>query len=312
MSKTNQGILLLLIQMALSSAIFSQQDTQYTQYIYSTSSINPAYAGSRNGLSLAALHRSQWAGLDGAPTTLTLNVHSPIGYRGVSLGFSILNEQIGPTSETYFDVDFSYTIKLDRSSNLALGLKASTHFLDVRFSALNQDTSMGYDILLQQDIDNKFSPNVGAGLFYYTNTFYAGISVPRILETKHFKASSISTASERSTYYIMAGHITNVNPSLQFKPAILTKVVMGAPLQIDVSANFMMNDKFLFGVGYRWDAAWNAIFGFNLSDGILLGLAYDREVTALGNTEFNAGSFEVLLRFELLKEYSRNKKQPFF
>lgn len=171
---------------------------------------------------------------------------------------------------------------------------------------------MGYDILLQQDIDNKFSPNVGAGLFYYTNTFYPGISVPRILETKHFKASSISTASERSTYYIMAGHVTNVNPSLQFKPAILTKVVMGAPLQIDVSANFMMNDKFLFGVGYRWDAAWNAIFGFNLSDGILLGLAYDREVTALGNTEFNAGSFEVLLRFELLKKYNRNKKQPFF
>lgn len=294
------------------SNLLAQQDAQYTQYMFNTASINPAYAGSRNGLSLAALHRSQWAGLEGAPTTLTLNVHSPIGYKGVGLGFSILNEQIGPTSETYFDMDVSYTIRINRMAQLGLGVKVSAHLLDVLFSRLNQDETMGSDVLLQQDIENKFSPNVGAGLYYYTDRFYAGISAPRILETKHFKESSISTASERSTYYIMAGHVSDLNPFLQFKPTILTKLVAGAPLQVDVSANFLYNDNLLFGAGYRWSAAWNAVFGFYVSDGILMGLAYDREVSTLGSTQFNAGSFEVLLRFELNRGSNRNQKERFF
>lgn len=308
----NYNVVFFLIQLVLSSAIFGQQDAQYTQYMYNTSSINPAYAGSRGGLSLAALHRSQWVGLEGAPKTLTLNVHSPIGYNGVGLGISILNEQIGPTSETYFDVDFSYTIELNRTSKLGFGIKASAHLLDIRFSELNQNPSMGGDVLLQQDIDNKFSPNLGAGFFYYTNNFYAGISVPRILETRHFDASSVSTASERSTFYLMLGHVSQLNPNLQFKPAILTKVVGGAPLQVDISGNFMFNEKFLFGAGYRWSAAWNAIFGFDLSDGMLLGLAYDREITVLGDAAFNSGSFEVLLRYELANRSNRNQKARFF
>lgn len=292
--------------------LVAQQDAQYTQYMFNTASINPAYAGSRNGLSLAALHRSQWVGLEGAPTTLTLNMHSPIGYRGVGLGLSILNEQIGPTSETYFDMDVSYTIRINRNAQLGLGIKASAHLLDVLYSRLNQDESMGTDVLLQQDIENKFSPNIGAGLYYYTDTFYAGISAPRILETEHFKESAISTASERSTYYFMAGHVSDLNPSLKFKPTILTKLVTGAPLQVDASANFLFNETVLFGAGYRWSAAWNAVFGYYLSDSILMGLAYDREVSALGSTQFNSGTFEVLLRFELNRASNRNKKERFF
>lgn len=312
MLNTKHCLTILFALVVGTSNLLAQQDAQYTQYMFNTSSINPAYAGSRNGLSLAALHRSQWAGLEGAPTTLTLNVHSPIGYRGVGLGFSILNEQIGPTSETYFDMDVSYTIRINRRAQLGLGVKASAHLLDVFFSRLNQDETMGSDVLLQQDVENKFSPNVGAGLYYYTNRFYAGISAPRILETRHFNESSISTASERSTYYIMAGHVSDLNPSLQFKPTILTKLVAGAPLQVDVSANFLYNDNLLFGAGYRWSAAWNAIFGFYISDGILMGLAYDREVSTLGSTQFNAGSFEVLLRFELNRASTRNQKERFF
>lgn len=287
--------------MMLSSyVVHAQQGAQYTQYMYNLSSVNPGYAGSKESLSIAALYRSQWAGLEGAPKTQTLNLHSPIGYRGVGLGFGILNEQIGPTSETYFDVDFSFTIHTSREGRLSFGLKGSAHLLDIRYSRLNQDIGNpnGPDPLLQQDVENRFSPNIGAGVFYRTENFYVGVSIPRVLETTHFKSSNISTARERMNLYLTTGYVFDLNEDLKFKPTLLSKLVQGAPLQVDVSANFLIYEKFVLGAAYRWSAAVSGMFGFYLDDGFLLGLAYDRETTDLGGTSFNAGSFEVLIRYD--------------
>lgn len=288
---------------------FSQQDAQYTQYMYNTVSINPGYAGTRGQMSIAALHRSQWVGLEGAPVTQTFNIHSPIGYRGLGMGISIVNDKIGPTSETNFDMDFSYTLKLARDARLGFGLKGSLNLLDIRFSELNQFTP---DQTLQQDIDNRLSPNVGAGVYYHTNKFYAGLSVPRFLETSHFEESSLSTAREQMNFYLITGYVWDVNPFLKFKPTILTKMTQGAPLQVDVSANFMFNEKFIVGAGYRWDAAVSGMVGFNISDGFLLGIAYDRETTALGSAAFNDGSFEVILRYDFISIKDNMKSPRFF
>lgn len=299
---------------SLGEGLFAQQDAQYTQYMYNMPSINPSYAGSKESLSITALYRSQWAGLEGAPKTQTLSLHSPIGYTGVGLGFGILNEQIGPTSETYFDIDFSYTIFTSREGRLSFGLKGSAHLLDIQYSKLNQDIGNpnGPDPLLQQDIENNFSPNIGAGVYYHTENFYAGVSVPRILETTHFKSSNISTAKEQMNLYLTTGYVFDLNRDLKFKPAILTKLVRGAPLQLDVSANFMLNDKIVLGAAYRWSAAVSGMFGFYIDDGFLLGLAYDRETTDLGGTSFNAGSFEVLLRYDFKKGGGRQIRSPRF
>lgn len=290
-------------------AAVAQQDAQYTQYMYNTVSINPAYAGTRGQMSIAALHRSQWVGLDGAPVTQTFNVHSPIGYRGLGMGVSIVNDQIGPTSETNFDMDFSYTIKMAKEARLSFGVKGSINLLDIRFSELNQFTS---DQTLQQDIDNRLSPNVGAGVYYHTKTFYAGLSVPRFLETSHFEESTLSTAKEQMNFYLMTGYVWDVNRFLKFKPTILSKITQGAPLQVDVSANFMFNDKFILGAAYRWDAAVSGMVGFNISDGFLLGIAYDRETTALGSAAFNDGSFEVILRYDFISLKNNLKSPRFF
>lgn len=290
-------------------AAIAQQDAQYTQYMYNTVSINPAYAGSRGQMSIAALHRSQWVGLDGAPTTQTINIHSPVGYRGLGMGFSIVNDQIGPTSETNFDMDFSYTIQMAKESRLSFGLKGSLNLLDIRFSELNQFTS---DQTLQQDIDNRLSPNVGAGIYYHTNKFYAGLSVPRFLETSHFEESSLSTAKEQMNFYLITGYVWELNSFLKFKPTVLSKITQGAPLQVDVSANFMLNDKFILGAAYRWDAAVSGMVGFNISDGFLLGIAYDRETTALGSAAFNDGSFEVILRYDFISTKDNMKSPRFF
>lgn len=289
--------------------LYAQQDAQYTQYMYNTVSVNPGYAGSRGHLSIAALHRSQWVGLDGAPTTQTLNLHSPVGYRGVGLGFSIVNDKIGPTSETNFDIDFSYTLYTSTEGRLSFGLKASAHLLDVRFSELNQ---FAPDQTLETDIDNRFSPNFGAGVYYHNEHFYAGLSVPRFLQTSHFDESSLSTARERMNFYFITGYVWDVSPLVKFKPTLLTKMVQGAPLQVDVSANFMLNDKFIVGAGYRWDAAVSGMVGFNISEGFLIGMAYDREVTELGSAAFNDGSFEVILRYDFIKTKGQMKSPRFF
>lgn len=296
----------------LTVCAFAQQDAQYTQYMYNTVSVNPAYAGSRGHLSIAGLYRAQWVGLDGAPETQTFNIHSPIGYRGVGMGFSIVNDVIGPTSETYFDLDISYTIQTSRDARLSFGIKASAHMLDVDFTKLNQDFGTGSDPILQQNIDNKFSPNIGAGIYYHTDKFYAGLSVPRFLETEHFEKSSLSTANEQMNFYLISGYVWELNPFLKFKPALLTKMVSGSPLQVDISANFLFNEKFILGAAYRWDAAVSGMAGFQVSDQFLIGIAYDRETTELGATTFNDGSFEIVLRYDFIRAVGNLKSPRFF
>ncbi len=300
--------------LCISAQLSGQQDAQYTQYMYNTVSVNPGYTGSRGHLSIAALYRAQWVGLEGAPKTQTFNFHTPVGYRGVGMGLSIVNDQIGPTSETYFDLDFSYTIQLAAEKRLSFGLKGSVHMLDIRFSELNQDwrNPGGPDPTLQQDIQNKLSPNLGAGIYYHTDKYYLGLSVPRFLETSHFDESSLSTATEQLNFYLITGYVFQLNSLWKFKPTLLTKIVQGAPLQLDLSANFMYNDKFIMGAAYRWDAAVSAMAGFQLSPEFLIGLAYDREITELGTARFNDGSFEVILRYDFIKVKDNLKSPRFF
>ncbi len=304
--------LVLVVSLIFFSAgsLFAQQDAQYTQYMYNTASVNPGYAGSRGHLSLALLHRSQWLGLDGAPVTQTFNAHSPVGYKGVGLGLSLLQDKIGPTVEQYADIDFSYTLQLSAEAKLSFGLKASAHLLDINFAELNQ---IAPDNTLLDGIDNKFSPNFGAGVYYHTEKFYAGLSVPRFLETTHFKSGAApSTAAERMNFYLITGYVWDLNPFLKFKPALLAKAVQGAPLQVDVSANFMLNEKFVLGAAYRWDAAFSGMAGFHIFEGFFLGLAYDREITELGNAAFNNGSYEAIIRYDFIKTKGYLKSPRFF
>ncbi|MEO9511172.1 MAG: type IX secretion system membrane protein PorP/SprF [Flavobacteriaceae bacterium] len=303
--------LVIALLLGVGASMYSQQDAQYTQYMYNTVSVNPAYAGSRGHLSISALYRNQWLGLDGAPETQTLNLHTPLGYRGIGLGVSIVNDKIGPTSETYFDVDISYTIQTSLDAKLSFGLKASAHMLDIRFSELDE-FEIDPQLQAQGDIQNQFSPNIGAGVYYHTERFYAGLSVPRLLETTHFDESSISTATEQINWYAITGYVWDLNPFLKFKPTLLAKMVQGAPLQADISANFMLNEKFVGGIAYRWDAAFSGLIGFRISDEVFIGMAYDREITDLGATTFNDGSFEVIFRYDFIKNLGNLKSPRFF
>lgn len=298
-------------------SLVAQQDAQYTQYMFNTLSVNPAYAGSRGQLSFAGLYRSQWVGLDGAPETFTLNLHSPIRNSRLGYGVSIVNDNIGDgvVQETFFDAVLSYTIDVARDAKLSFGLKAGGNMLSLDFNGLR---NFDQEVVQQDNIDNQFNPNFGLGIYYHTDRFYAGASAPNVLETEYFDNADSGDdsvnflATERINFYFITGYVFDLGADLKFKPALLTKAVGGAPLQLDMSANFLFADRFSFGAAYRWDAAVSALAGFQITDQIMLGLAYDRETTELGGTQFNDGSFEVFLRLELLKAFQRTVSPRFF
>ncbi len=288
----------------------AQQDAQYTQYMYNTMSVNPAYAGNKGGLNIVALYRNQWQGLEGAPTTQTLALDTRLGsLRRLGVGVSLINEKIGPTSETYFNIDVSYRISVSEEGELSFGLKGVAHLLNVDFEKLNlfdiDDTSFN------ASINNKFSPNVGIGIYYNTSKFYVGFSIPNLLETDHFNGNQ-SLGEERINYYLISGYVFDINEDVKFKPALLTKLVLGTPLQIDISTNFMFYEKLTLGLAYRWSAAVSAILGYRISNSLTLGFAYDRETTELGNIQFNSGSYEAMLRYELPKINVRQLTPRFF
>ena len=291
---------------------FAQQDAQYTQYMYNTSIVNPAYAGSRETLSIFGLHRTQWAGLEGAPSTNNFSVNSPVG-KNVGLGLTIVNDKIGPSDENNFAVDFSYGFNVSESYKLSFGLKGSANILNVDFTKLNIYNPG--DPRFQDNIDNRFTANVGAGIYLNSEKTYIGLSAPYIIESKHYDGTAPSgastfIASEKRHYYFIAGHVFDLNNSLKFKPSLLTKMVQGAPLQLDLSGNFLINDKFTAGLAYRLNASFSALAGFQVSDSIFIGYAYDRETTKLAN--YNSGSHEFFLRFELIKKNVKIISPRFF
>jgi len=306
-----------LMLFSLFAGLYAQQDAQFTQYMYNTMSVNPAYAGSRGQLSIAGLYRSQWVGLEGAPKTQTLNLHSPIRNSRLGYGISIINDNIGDgvVQETQFDAVLSYTVDVALDAKLSFGLKVGGNMLNLDFNGLNNFDS---ENIQGDNIDNKFSPNFGVGVYYHTDKFYAGLSAPNLVETQYFDNSQRNPNSvqflsaERMNFYLITGYVFDLNNNFKFKPALLTKVVGGAPLQIDLSASFLFNDKFSFGAAYRFDAAISGMVGFQLSDQFMIGLAYDRETTELGGTQFNDGSFEIFLRFELVKSFQRMVSPRFF
>ncbi|NDV44518.1 type IX secretion system membrane protein PorP/SprF [Flagellimonas sediminis] len=300
----------------ISVGLYAQQDAQYTQYMYNTLSVNPAYAGSRGQLSFAGLYRSQWVGLDGAPETFTINLHSPIRNSRLGYGISVVNDNIGDgvVQQTYLDAAISYTLEFARDAKLSFGLKAGGDMISLDFNGLR---NFDQEVVNQNNIDNKFTPNFGLGIYYHTDTFYAGLSAPNILETEYFDNDNTSNSvnflsAQRINFYFITGYVFDMGPDLKFKPALLTKAVGGAPLQVDVSASFLFADKFSFGAAYRWDAALSGLVGFQLTEQLMVGLAYDRETTELGGTQFNDGSFEIFLRVELLKSFQRTVSPRFF
>lgn len=287
--------------------IYSQQDPQYTQYMYNMHIVNPAYAGSEGTLNIGLLHRTQWVGLDGAPKTTVATINAPIK-KNIGMGLSVFADKIGPVKEQNAFVDVSYTIQTSDYGNLAFGLKGGFTFLDAQLSTLDLGDDIPDDVF-NNDINDSYA-NFGAGAFYYTDHFYAGLSMPNMLNQFHLnrKGGVISSASEKMHYYLTSGYIFEMNDNLKLKPSVLLKGVEGAPLSIDLAGNVLINNKFELGVSWRIDDSLNALMNVEVANGFRIGYAYDYTLSNLG--DFNSGSHEIILLINISN--SRNGLSPRF
>lgn len=235
-------------------------------------------------------------------------MNKPIEGSKLGYGVSVLSDKIGVSDETQIAVDLAYTLFLQNDSRLAFGLKASGNFLNIDYTKLNQYNPG--EQALQNNITNQFSPNVGVGFYYYNKKSYLGASVPMLLNTEKYDDINKTQVNQRYHVYLMGGRVYDLSYNLKFKPAFVSKIVAGAPLQLDVSTNFMFNEKFIIGAAYRWSASVSMLAGFQLNDNLFIGYGYDAETTRLSN--YNSGSHEIFLQFDLFRKHSKLETPRFF
>ncbi len=302
-------VILLLLISVFGLKSWSQQDPMFTQYMFNTLSINPAYAGSADRLSAVALHRSQWVNFKGAPTTQTLTIHSPLKNENISVGGSVVNDAHGPVKQTGFYLDASYRIFMG-SKRLAFGLKAGANL----FSANLVDLNPYYedDNTFNANISSKMLPNFGFGVMYYSKTFYAGASIPKLLQNKLIDGElpDFMNNKEKQHMFLIAGAVFDISYYTKFKPTILIKAVNGAPIGAEVTAQFLFYEKLWAGVMYRWDDAAGVLLQYEINNRFKLGYAYDYTLSDI--RKYSDGSHEVMLGFDLIRGFPGDVSPRYF
>lgn len=274
----------------------AQQDPHYTQYMYNQSVINPAYAGSKEGLSLGLLHREQWSGLNGAPTTTTFFGNGKVGKK-VGLGLSVISDKIGPVTENNIYADFSYTLTLQPGHKLALGLKAGmTMQQSDFFSQIYDYVPDPNDPAFAENTSQSFF-NVGAGAFYYTDKYYIGLSVPNFLQNTYIEKNNRKFGTDVMHMFLTGGYVFDLNDDWKLKPSAMFKFAAGAPLSTDVSLNTMYANKLEFGVSYRLEDSFGAMVNYAVLPNLRIGYAYDYVTSDLRAAA--TSSHEVILLFDI-------------
>ncbi len=293
----------------------AQQDPQFTHYMYNMSVINPAYATDTDGvMNIGGLYRTQWVGAVGAPKTATFFAHTPIANR-VEAGISFVNDAIGDVvNENNIYADVAYVIPVSDKAKLSLGVKGGVTLFKTDFSGF-QLTDEAADFAFANTPSDVF-PNVGAGAFYFGDNYYLGLSVPNLLRTKHLESKNgiKTTGVEATHFFFTGGYVFELTPSLKFKPAFMAKGVSGAPVSVDVTANFLINNFVELGAGYRVSDSFSGLVNFYVTPSLRIGYSYDCTTSNLG--KYNSGSHEIFLLFDLdfsgLKSKGYDKSPRFF
>lgn len=292
---TTLRTMLVAASLAIATLMQGQQDPLYSQYMFNTLAINPAYAGSADVFTIMALSRHQWVGFDGAPSTQTFLAHSPLKGENMALGLTALTDKAGPLRQTGAQLDYAYRIRITDNSRLAFGLKGGFNIIQADIASLNTVEVDPANV----NIQGQLLPNFGFGLFWHSERYYAGISVPKLLENQIeiSSATPLISASEARHFYLMGGYVFDLDLDLKFKPSFLLRRVEGAPMSLDVNANFLLRDRIWFGAMYRVANSFGFLGQYQVNDQFRVGYAFDLSTTRMG--AYNAGTHEIMLNYDL-------------
>lgn len=299
-------VLIIVANVAILSAVKAQQNVQFSQYMYNTLSVNPAYAGSRGSLNTSVLGRFQWVGIEGAPKTQTFFVHSPLPKENMGVGFSVTNDKIGPLNNTFIVGTYSYTVKLSAKDKLSFGASAGLNAMQLKASGLTLNETSDASFANAQV--SKLNPNFGFGAYFHNDNFYTGFSTPKILQNKI--AGSNTDAKEQRHFYWICGGIFPLNDLWKFKPTTMVKITKNSPISIDISANFLYSERVWMGLAHRIKDSFCVLFGYKVTDQLQMGYSYDYTTSKLRT--FNSGSHEIFISYDFVFNKARLKSPRYF
>ena len=288
-----------LVFLMCTSLSYGQQQVMFTQYMFNGMAINPGYAGTHESMSISALVREQWTGLEGAPSTQTLSAHAPIKNQKFGLGLLFLHDKIGVTDQNGIYGSYAYKLPFSNGSKLSLGIQTGlTHYM-ARYSQVS-DTDPNF---AGGDISETHF-NFGFGAYYYSKRFYLGFSIPQMVEQRFDKNNLDSDSRMVRHYFLTYGYVLDLNKSLKLKPNMLLKIVEGAPAELDLNANLLINEVLWVGLSWRSFDSFDGLVQLQITDQLQLGYAYDFATT----TELrrvNSGSHEIMLNYRFTFSRSR-------
>ena len=290
-----QYVFVVITMCIIGNTAIAQQEVQFTHYMYNTLTVNPAYAGSKGMLNMSALMRQQWIGIDGAPVTQNFIIHSPIVSKNIGVGLSFLNDKAGPIQQTSIAMDYSYSIRVNQTGKLNVGIKGMLNFVQANLSSLK----------LEQLNDQTFSsnptilaPNVGLGLYYHTDKWYLGASTPKLLETSIAGNSKTIVSKLNRHYYIIGGYVFTLTEDWKLKPAFLSKLTSNAPVSLDASVEAYYKNLISLGIMHRFGDSFGFLCGYQITNQFKVGASFDQTISRLNN--YNSGTFEMFLSYDFI------------
>ncbi|CAN5914567.1 type IX secretion system membrane protein PorP/SprF [soil metagenome] len=290
----------------LSLAGFAQQDPSFSQYFFNPMYVNPGYAGSRDVLSGTLVHRSQWVGMEGAPESQSLNIHSALPYTKIGLGLQINNDKAGPMKNTGIGLIFAYHLHLGREARLAFGVQGSVSNLRIDYGKINIDDNT--DQAFVNNTSSSWVPEAGAGLYFYKNRFYAGLSARNLIQSR-FKLQDPNIENSAKFfrhYYFTAGVVKDLSENFAIRPSILVKYVQAAPVVFDLNASVIFKQQLFLGAGFRTgkridikglDNMLVASIEYDFKNRLRFGYSYDFYLSRTGN--YNSGTHEIMIGWDL-------------
>lgn len=289
------GVIFLLLVGKLSSG---QQDPMFTQYSFNTQTINPAYAGTWESMGFLVLGRYQWVGMNGAPLTYTFSMQTPTRYPKVALGLNVIKDQIGREQRLSLMGDYSYRLQISQNTHLRMGLKFGITNYSNALSSYIQDPDSPTDPMALDDIDMKNMPNFGIGAFLYSPDYYVGFSIPKILNNQFTNDyANYSTEAEIRHLFLQGGVVMPISQDLMFKPTFLAKASFGAPIEAELTGNFLIRDQFWIGAMFRTRAGYGVIAQWIIDKKLRIGYAMDFSINKFRS--YHNATHEIMISYEI-------------